>query len=100
MKEKIYKNNVNENVNKENSIEGFYANTAILVTGATGFVGKGILEKLLRVCPRIAAIFILLRPKKNQTIEQRLERLLDDPVSGVTMSLHFLRFIFSKAKSQ
>ncbi|CAD1480876.1 unnamed protein product, partial [Heterotrigona itama] len=66
--------------NRMNSIEEFYADTAILVTGATGFVGKGLLEKLLRLCPRIAAIFILLRPKKNQTIEDRFKKLIDDPV--------------------
>ena len=77
---KINENNVNENLNKANSIESFYADTGILVTGATGFVGKGILEKLMRVCLRIAAIFILIRPKKNQTIEQRFKKLMDDPV--------------------
>ncbi|KOX67597.1 hypothetical protein WN51_09035 [Melipona quadrifasciata] len=74
----INANSVNDS-EKSDSIEGFYANNAILLTGATGFVGKGILEKLMRVCPRIAAIFILLRPKKDQTIEQRLRKLIDDP---------------------
>ena len=77
---KIDNTNASEKLNKANSIEGFYANTGILVTGATGFVGKGILEKLLRVCPRIAAIFILIRPKKNQTIEQRFKKLMGDTV--------------------
>ena len=80
MNVKINEDNVNEKLNKANSIERFYADTGILVTGATGFVGKGILEKLMRVCPRIAAIFILIRPKKNQTIEQRFKKLMDDPV--------------------
>ena len=75
MNVKINENNVNEK-----SIEKFYADIGILVTGVTGFVGKGILEKLMRVCPRIAAIFILIRPKKNQTIEQRFKKLMDDPV--------------------
>ena len=80
MNVKINENNVNEKLNKANSIERFYADTGILVTGTTGFVGKGILEKLMRVCPRITAIFILIRPKKNQTIEQRFKKLMDDPV--------------------
>ena len=71
---------INKKLNQTNSIEEFYADTVILLTGATGFVGKGILEKLMRFCPRIVAIFILLRPKKNQTIEQRLKKLIDDPV--------------------
>ena len=71
---------INEKLNQSDSIEEFYSATVILLTGATGFVGKGLLEKLLRVCPRIAAIFILLRPKKNQTIEERFKKLIDDPV--------------------
>lgn len=71
---------INKKMNQTNSIEEFYAATAILLTGATGFVGKALLQKLMRVCPRIAAIFILLRPKKNQTIEQRFKKLIDDPV--------------------
>ncbi|KAK9295204.1 hypothetical protein QLX08_010397 [Tetragonisca angustula] len=80
MNVKINENAVSEKLNKANSIEEFYANTGILVTGATGFVGKGILEKLIRVCPSIAAIFILMRPKKNQTIKQRFKKLIDDPI--------------------
>ncbi|CAD1471397.1 unnamed protein product, partial [Heterotrigona itama] len=67
------KHNVDEKLNK-NSIEGFYANAGILVTGATGFVGKGILEKLMRLCPSIGAIFLLIRSKKDQTIEQRFKK--------------------------
>ena len=40
---------VSKKLDGANSIERFYANTGILITGATGFVGKGILEKLMRV---------------------------------------------------
>ncbi|KAK9295404.1 hypothetical protein QLX08_010260 [Tetragonisca angustula] len=77
---KVNENNVSEKLNKANSIEAFYDSTAILVTGATGFVGKGILEKLMRACPSIPAIYILIRPKKDQTIKQRLKKLIDDPI--------------------
>ena len=80
MNVKINENNVNEKLNKANWIERFYADTGILVTRATGFVGKGILEKLIRVCPHIAAIFIRIRPKKNQTIEQRFKKLMNNPI--------------------
>ena len=62
---KVNENNVSEKFNKANFIEAFYADTEILVTGATDFVGKGNLEKLMHVCSSIAAIFILIRPKKN-----------------------------------
>ncbi|KAK1136719.1 hypothetical protein K0M31_001259 [Melipona bicolor] len=88
MKVKIKENAVSEKLNRANSIEGFYANTGILVTGATGFLGKGILEKLMRVSLNIAAIFILVRPKKNQTIEQRFKKLIDDPIYDSIKAIH------------
>ncbi|XP_012241405.1 putative fatty acyl-CoA reductase CG5065 isoform X1 [Bombus impatiens] len=73
-------NGINKGLNKTSSLEEFYAGCGILVTGATGFVGKGLLEKLIRICPRIAVIFILIRPKTNETIEQRFKKLIDDPI--------------------
>ncbi|XP_043290160.1 putative fatty acyl-CoA reductase CG5065 [Venturia canescens] len=62
------------------SIEAFFADKVILITGATGFLGKALLEKLLRSCPRVASIYILLRPKKGQTVEQRLKHLIGNQV--------------------
>ncbi|KAK1117654.1 hypothetical protein K0M31_015824 [Melipona bicolor] len=88
MNVKINEDNVSEKLHKANSIEGFYANTGILVTGATNFVGKGILEKLMRLCPSIVAIFILIRPKKNQTMEQRFKKLIDHPIYGSIKAIH------------
>ncbi|XP_071876920.1 putative fatty acyl-CoA reductase CG5065 [Bombus fervidus] len=70
----------NEGLNKTNTLEEFYAGSGILVTGVTGFLGKGLLEKLIRKFPRIAAIFILIRPKTDETIEQRFKKLIDDPI--------------------
>ncbi|XP_071876917.1 fatty acyl-CoA reductase 1-like isoform X1 [Bombus fervidus] len=73
-------NAINKGLNKTNTLEEFYAGSGILVTGATGFVGMGLLEKLMRVCPRIAAIYILIRPKTNETIEQRFKKIMDHPI--------------------
>ncbi|XP_043604093.1 putative fatty acyl-CoA reductase CG5065 [Bombus pyrosoma] len=73
-------NTINKGLNKTSTLEEFYAGSGILVTGATGFVGKALLEKLIRMCPRIADIFILLRPKTDETIEQRYKKLIDDPI--------------------
>lgn len=37
----------------------------MLLSGCTGFLGKVILEKLLRSCPDINRIYVLLRPKRK-----------------------------------
>jgi FlaA1/EpsC-like NDP-sugar epimerase len=40
---------------------GAHGYRSIFITGATGFVGKVLVEKLLRSCPDIAKIYILVR---------------------------------------
>nr|XP_033204496.1 putative fatty acyl-CoA reductase CG5065 [Bombus vancouverensis nearcticus] len=78
--EETNENRSTKGLNKTNSLEKFYASNGIFVTGATGFLGKALLEKLIRMCPHIATIFILIRPKINETIEQRFKKLIDDPI--------------------
>lgn len=46
-------------------IENFFAEKNVLITGATGFVGKVLVEKLLRSCATLNSIYILIRTKKN-----------------------------------
>ncbi|XP_076658436.1 fatty acyl-CoA reductase wat [Halictus rubicundus] len=61
-------------------IQKFYYGQSIFVTGGTGFMGKLLIEKLLRECPGISFIYILVRPKKGKDVHQRVEELFDDPV--------------------
>lgn len=61
-------------------IRDFYDDAIIFVTGATGFLGKVLLEKLLRSCDGLRTILVLLRPKRGLTSEQRFEELLKNPV--------------------
>jgi len=59
------------------TIPEFYAGREIFVTGFSGFMGKVLIEKLLRSCPEIKVIYVLLRPKKGQSIEERLQTITD-----------------------
>lgn len=62
-------------------IKEFYRNSVVLVTGATGFLGKVLLEKLLRTCDNVQCIYVLLRPKRGMNSEQRYKELIQNVVS-------------------
>jgi fatty acyl-CoA reductase len=59
------------------SVAGFYRDASIFLTGATGFLGKCLIEKLLRDCPEIANIYVLVRSKKGSTPQERIQALFD-----------------------
>lgn len=63
------------------SVRDFYRGRSIFITGGTGFMGKVLVEKLLRSCPDIKNIYLLMRPKKGQDVQQRLQELLNAPVT-------------------
>ena len=58
------------------SVSEFYAGKNVFLTGATGFLGKVTIEKLLRSCPDVKAIYCLIRPKKSKSGEERLKNVL------------------------
>ncbi|XP_058793398.1 fatty acyl-CoA reductase wat-like [Phymastichus coffea] len=61
-------------------LQKFYAGQNVLVTGGTGFLGKLLIEKLLRSCPDLSSIFVVIRPKKGQDAYHRLDTLFDDTI--------------------
>lgn len=75
----IVYNNHQQNADIAN-IGDFYNGATVFVTGASGFLGKALLEKLLRSCSGIKSVQILLRAKRGMTSEQRLKELLENPV--------------------
>jgi 1-acyl-sn-glycerol-3-phosphate acyltransferase len=57
----------------------YYAGRAVLVTGATGLVGKALIETILRTLPEVRRLYLLLRPRhdavgRSVSVEQRLRR--------------------------
>jgi nucleoside-diphosphate-sugar epimerase len=61
---------------------------SVLISGATGFVGKVLLEKLLRCVPNVQTIYLLIRPKREISPQKRM---FEEIVSS---------FIFSELQNQ
>lgn len=61
------------------SVRNFFENKTIFLTGATGFLGKFIVEKLLNSC-HVKRIYILLREKKGNTVKDRIKTYKDDQI--------------------
>jgi thioester reductase-like protein len=56
------------------TLTDFYKGKCLLLTGCTGFVGKVMLEKVLRALPDVDLIYVLIRPKKGSSLMERFKR--------------------------
>ncbi|XP_075147044.1 fatty acyl-CoA reductase 1 [Haematobia irritans] len=63
-------------VEEKSHVASWYAGKNILITGATGFMGKVLVEKLLRSCPDVKGLYLLIRPKRDLTPEDRKDQYL------------------------
>lgn len=66
---------------EESSIKKFYEGAEVFITGGSGYIGKILIEKLLRSCPGIETIYVLMRVKKGTTASQRVHALADNLVT-------------------
>ncbi|KAK4878652.1 hypothetical protein RN001_011158 [Aquatica leii] len=62
------------------TIPEWFCDQHVLVTGATGFMGKVLVEKLLRCCSGVSKIYLLIRQKRGRNAQQRLEDFINTPV--------------------
>lgn len=76
------------------TIPEFFAGRDIFITGGTGFMGKVLMEKLLRSCPNINKIFMLSRPKKNVAAQDRIESIKKLPVKRKKKKFNFISLLF------
>ncbi|XP_003746187.1 fatty acyl-CoA reductase 1-like [Galendromus occidentalis] len=59
-------------------MQDYYTEQKILLTGATGFLGKIILHQLLKT--KVRKVFLIVRPREGQTPHSRIEALFaEDP---------------------
>ncbi|KAJ3651065.1 hypothetical protein Zmor_017126 [Zophobas morio] len=69
-------------------IARFFEDKTVLITGATGFVGKVLLEKMLRACGGVKKVYVLIRSKREKEPQIRLVELFRDPIFGVLKTQH------------
>ncbi|VEN61737.1 unnamed protein product [Callosobruchus maculatus] len=68
------------NITELTPIQEFYKDAHILITGGTGFLGKLLIEKLLRSCNELSKIYLIVRSKKGKNMPIRLEETFQDVV--------------------
>ncbi|XP_017148812.1 fatty acyl-CoA reductase wat [Drosophila miranda] len=63
----------------DTEIQRFYMDKTVFVTGGTGFLGKVIIEKILRATdPK--HIYFLVRSKKNEDVKTRVAKWMSQPI--------------------
>uniref|UniRef100_A0A182FVW2 Fatty acyl-CoA reductase n=1 Tax=Anopheles albimanus TaxID=7167 RepID=A0A182FVW2_ANOAL len=72
--------------NDQLNVVDFYRNATVLVTGGTGFIGKVLVEKLLR-CFEVKQIFLLIRRKGSASPAERLQRMFEGPIFDTIRSI-------------
>ncbi|XP_035011887.1 fatty acyl-CoA reductase 1 isoform X1 [Hippoglossus stenolepis] len=59
------------------NIPDYFAGKNVLITGATGFMGKVLLEKLLRSCPEVKTVYVMVRSKAGQCPKARIADMVN-----------------------
>jgi len=57
-------------------VQDFYTGKSVFITGSTGFMGKVLVEKLLR-STAVSSVYLLIRPKRGVLTQDRLKDTLD-----------------------
>ncbi|XP_072376256.1 putative fatty acyl-CoA reductase CG5065 [Diabrotica undecimpunctata] len=56
-----------------------FKGSTIFLTGATGLVGKALIEKILKLCD-VKKIYLLIRDKKGKTPNERIKDIFSNPI--------------------
>ncbi|XP_034242356.1 fatty acyl-CoA reductase 1-like [Thrips palmi] len=61
-------------------VPDFFVGRTLLLTGATGFLGRLVLEQVLRTCPDVEKVYVVMRPKRGLAVQERLRVAISDPL--------------------
>lgn len=64
----------------EGLLPEYYRGRSVFITGASGLMGKVLIERLLYYCSDIAKIYIMVRPKRGKSVETRIDEMMKLPV--------------------
>ncbi|KAL5783987.1 hypothetical protein ACOSQ2_006379 [Xanthoceras sorbifolium] len=70
--------NENGSTNTGIGIVEFLRGKSYFITGGTGFLGKAIIEKLLRASPEVGKIYVLIKAANNEAAFKRLKNEIID----------------------
>ncbi|KAF5280112.1 hypothetical protein FQA39_LY18146 [Lamprigera yunnana] len=79
-------------------IANWYEGVNVFITGGSGFLGICLIEKLLRCIPNIGYIYLLLRPKRGKTVEQRLEQIKNNAIFERLLTQQSIERVFRRLK--
>lgn len=71
-------------------ISQLFKDRTLLITGGSGFIGKTLIEKLIRSCPELKTIYLLVRTKKGKNPTDRLDDIFSNPVSSLNVLLQLI----------
>ncbi|EMS50908.1 putative fatty acyl-CoA reductase 5 [Triticum urartu] len=67
-------------------VAAYFGGKNILVTGSTGFLGKVLVEKILRVQPGVRKLFLLVRATNDESARHRIQTEKNGGEGGSTFT--------------
>ncbi|PIN12713.1 Long-chain-fatty-acyl-CoA reductase [Handroanthus impetiginosus] len=80
-------------------VANFLRGKTFLVTGATGFFAKVLIEKILRTAPDVHKIFVVIKAKDKATAVERLKNIIGAEIFKLLRQIHgksYQAFMLSK----
>uniref|UniRef100_A0A8R7PMK1 Fatty acyl-CoA reductase n=1 Tax=Triticum urartu TaxID=4572 RepID=A0A8R7PMK1_TRIUA len=75
------------------SVVGYFRGKSILITGSTGFLGKVLVEKILRVQPDVKKLYLLIRAPDAESAKLRIQtEIIGREIFHVLKEKHGVRF--------